>query len=421
VNWAALACKWPRWPLAASGKPSPVLLATKVGKDMGGDHTGLSRRWIRQAVEDSLRRLQTDRIDLYQAHDDDAGTPLEETLAAFAELIAEGKVRAIGASNYTAPRLQEALATSARLGLPRYERLQPLYNLMDRAAYEADLEQLCRREGLGVINFYGLASGFLTGKYRSEAGLAKSARGARCKAYLTARGRRVLAALDAIAQTHGATPAQVALAWQIARPGLTAPIASATSTAQWAELAGAAQLQLAAADIQALNDASAARCPLAWLTHRTSADRPIAGPHDGLPAGAKRPGQGCDGFSTGQPLVQRLPLQGAQALGPAQRFTFRFRTRKPGLRALDQQVAFKLRHSGDHPHGHLASGAGEVHAAQGQAMHAHPQLRQGLHGHAHVHGVAPQPVELGHYQHIAGLQLVQQASKSLALGGGHRP
>ena len=164
-------------------------------------------------------------------------------MAAFAELIAEGKVRAIGASNYTAPRLQEALATSARLGLPRYESLQPLYNLMDRAAYEADLEPLCRQEGLGVINFYGLASGFLTGKYRSEADLAKSARGARCKAYLTARGHRVLAALDAIAQTHHATPAQVALAWQIARPGLTAPIASATSTAQWAELASAARLQ----------------------------------------------------------------------------------------------------------------------------------------------------------------------------------
>lgn len=248
----ALIGKW----LAASGKRDRALIATKVGKDMGGDHIGLSRRWIRQAVEDSLRRLRTDRIDLYQAHDDDAGTPQEETLTAFAELIAEGKVRAIGASNYTAPRLAEALDTSARLGLPRFESLQPLYNLMDRAAYEAELEPLCRAQGLGVINFYGLASGFLTGKYRSEADLSKSTRGARCKAYLTSRGHRVLAVLDAIAQTHQATPAQVALAWQIARPGLTAPIASATSAAQWAELAGAARLRLSTADIQALNEAS---------------------------------------------------------------------------------------------------------------------------------------------------------------------
>ena len=198
--------------LAASGKRDRVLIATKVGKDMGGGNTGLSRRWIRQAVDDSLRRLQTDRIDLYQSHDDDAGTPLEESLSAFGELINEGKVRAIGASNYGAPRLAEALATSARLGLPRYESLQPLYNLMDRAPYEAELEPLCRAEGIGVINFFGLAKGFLTGKYRSEADLAKSPRGAGCKGYLTERGHRVLAALDATAQAHNATPAQVALA-----------------------------------------------------------------------------------------------------------------------------------------------------------------------------------------------------------------
>jgi aryl-alcohol dehydrogenase-like predicted oxidoreductase len=245
-----------RW-LAAGGKRDRVLIATKVGMDLGGDHIGLSRRWIRQAVEDSLRRLQTDHIDLYQAHTDDAGTPLEETLAAFAELITEGKVRAIGASNYTAPRLAEALATSLRMGVPRYESLQPLYNLMDRAVYESDLEPLCRAQGLGVINFYGLASGFLTGKYRRETDLAKSPRGASCKRYLTERGHRVLAALDALAETHNATPAQVALAWQIARPGLTAPIASATSTVQWAELAKAARLTLSATDIHALNEASA--------------------------------------------------------------------------------------------------------------------------------------------------------------------
>ncbi len=239
-----------------AGKRDKVLIATKVGKDMGGDKIGLSRRWIRQAVDESLRRLRTDHIDLYQSHDDDAKTPLEETLGAYAELIKEGKLRAIGASNHTAPRLAEALTVSERLGLPRYETLQPLYNLMDRAAYEAELEPLCRAQGLGVINFFGLARGFLTGKYRSEADLGKSPRGAGCKGYLNPRGDRVLAALDALAQTHKATPAQVALAWQIARPGLTAPICSATSTAQWAELAGAARLALSAADIAALNAAS---------------------------------------------------------------------------------------------------------------------------------------------------------------------
>ncbi len=243
--------------LAASGKRDQVLIATKVGKDMGNGNTGLSRRWIRQAVHDSLRRLQTDQIDLYQSHDDDANTPLEESAAAFAELIAEGKVRAIGASNFSAPRLAEALAVSAGLGLPRYECLQPLYNLMDRAAYEAELEPLCRAQGLGVINFFGLARGFLTGKYRSEADLAKSPRGAGIKGYLNPRGHRVLAALDAAAQAHNATPAQVALAWQIHRPGLTAPICSATSTTQWAELAGAARLVLSAATLAALDGASA--------------------------------------------------------------------------------------------------------------------------------------------------------------------
>ena len=245
-----------KW-LKKTGKRGQVVIATKVGKDMGDGRKGLSRRWIRQAVEDSLRRLRTDRIDLYQSHDDDANTPLEETLGAYAELIAEGKVRAIGASNYSAPRLAEALAVSATLGLPRYETLQPLYNLMDRAAYEAELEPLCRAQGIGVINFFGLARGFLSGKYRSEADLGKSPRGGGVKGYLTDRGQRVLAALDALAQAKNATPAQVALAWQIARPGLTAPIASATTVAQWQELAAAARLALAPADIAKLNAASA--------------------------------------------------------------------------------------------------------------------------------------------------------------------
>lgn len=245
-----------RW-LKASGRRDRIVLATKVGKPMGPGQSGLSRAYIRSAVEASLRRLQTDHIDLYQSHDDDAATPLEETMSAFAELIREGKVRAIGASNFSAPRLAEALATSARLSLPRYECLQPHYNLVERAVYEDALEPLCRAEGLGVINFFGLARGFLTGKYRSEADLGKSPRGGGVKGYLNARGLRILAALDALAETHHATPAQVALAWTIARPGLTAPIASATSVAQWTELAAAARLRLDAAAIEALNQASA--------------------------------------------------------------------------------------------------------------------------------------------------------------------
>lgn len=244
-----------RW-LRASGKRDRIVLATKVGKAMGPGQSGLSRRHIRSAVEASLRRLQTDRIDLYQSHDDDPATPLEETLAAYAELIREGKVRAIGASNFSAPRLALALETSERLGLPRYETLQPLYNLYDRACYEAELEPLCRAQGLGVIPFYGLAKGFLTGKYRSEADLGKSPRGAGVKDYLNPRGMRILAALDTEAAGSGSTPAQVALAWQMARPGLTAPIASATSLAQWREIAAAANLGLSAAAIARLDEAS---------------------------------------------------------------------------------------------------------------------------------------------------------------------
>jgi aryl-alcohol dehydrogenase-like predicted oxidoreductase len=245
-----------RW-LKKSGKRDRVLIATKVGKEMGEGRVGLSRRWIRQAVHDSLARLQTDRIDLYQSHDDDQGTPLEETLGAFAELIHEGKVRAIGASNYSAPRLAQALAVSARLGLPRYESLQPLYNLCDRAPYEDELEPLVRAENIGVINFYGLAKGFLSGKYRSEADLGKSPRGAGVKGYLNARGFAILEALDAVAAEQRATSAAVALAWQIARNGITAPIASATSVAQWEQLAQAARLVLGGAQIERLDRASA--------------------------------------------------------------------------------------------------------------------------------------------------------------------
>ena len=244
-----------KW-LKQSGKRNRIVLATKVGKEMGPGQVGLSGACIRSAVEASLRRLQTDCIDLYQSHDDDSGTPLEETLAAYAGLIRAGKVRAIGASSYSAARLQEALATSGRLGLPRYECLQPMYNLCDRAPYEAELEPLCRREGLGVINFWGLARGFLTGKYRSEADLSKSPRGAGITDYLNPRGFRILAALDAVAEENHATPAQVALAWQMARPGLTAPIASATSVRQFEELTGAAALTLSLDAMRRLNDAS---------------------------------------------------------------------------------------------------------------------------------------------------------------------
>ncbi|NDZ11778.1 alcohol dehydrogenase [Variovorax sp. WS11] len=246
-----------KW-LRQGGKRNQVVLATKVGKPMGDNKKGLSPAYIRQAVDASLKRLQTDHIDLYQSHDDDADTPLADTLGAFAELIQAGKVRAIGASNYSAPRLAEALDVAERQGLPRYESLQPLYNLCDRAVFEEALEPLCLERGVGVINFYALAAGFLTGKYRSEADAAKSARGASTtKKYLNPRGLRILAALDEVAKTRGATPGQVALAWQIARPAITAPIASATSAGQLDELVAAAQLSLDAEGIALLDEASA--------------------------------------------------------------------------------------------------------------------------------------------------------------------
>ncbi len=246
-----------KW-LRRGGKRDRVILATKVGKPMGEGLSGLSRNYIRSAVEASLRRLQTDVIDLYQSHDDDRSTPLEESLAAFGELIKEGKIRAIGASNYDADRLSAALAVSKANGLARYESLQPLYNLVERAAYEDALEKVCLEHGLGVINFYALASGFLTGKYRSSADLGKSARGGGAKKYLNAQGLAVLDALDAVAAPLGATPGQVALAWQMARPSITAPIASATSVAQLDELVGAARLVLDAEAMKLIDRASAA-------------------------------------------------------------------------------------------------------------------------------------------------------------------
>jgi aryl-alcohol dehydrogenase-like predicted oxidoreductase len=243
--------------LKASGKRRQVVIATKVGMKMGSGEQGLSRDWIMREVEASLRRLQTDVIDLYQAHKDDETVPLEETLGAFAELVKAGKVRAIGASNYSAPRLKQALEVSAREGLPRYETLQPLYNMMDRKVFEEALGPLCRAEGIGVINYYALASGFLSGKYRSEADFGKSKRGGNMGKYLTPRGHKVLAALDAVAAELAATPAQVAIAWLLAKPVVTAPIASATSAEQLDDLLRATALGLSPAQVAALDAASA--------------------------------------------------------------------------------------------------------------------------------------------------------------------
>lgn len=245
-----------KW-LKRSGNREKVIIATKVGNDMGPGKKGLSRPRILSAVEESLSRLQTDYIDLYQSHTDDAETPLEETLGAYAELIRQGKVRAIGASNYKADRLAAALDLSKKNGLPRYESLQPHYSLVERADYESELAPLCVKEGLGVINYFPLASGFLTGKYRSEADLKNSARGQFVKKYLNDKGLKVIAALDGVAKKHRATLAQVSLAWCLKRPGITAPIVSATSLEQLQDLLGAVNLELDRASIEILNQASA--------------------------------------------------------------------------------------------------------------------------------------------------------------------
>jgi aryl-alcohol dehydrogenase-like predicted oxidoreductase len=245
-----------RW-LRARGKRDDVVLATKVGSSMGGDRKGLSKGYITRAVEDSLLRLQTDYIDLYQAHRDDPNTPLETTLETFDALIKSGKVRAIGASNYTGARLDEALRVSTQTGLPRFQTLQPLYNLYDRANYEADLEAVCISGALGVMPYFSLASGFLTGKYRSKQDLKKSKRGAFIESKLNERGLRILAALDEVCAELQSTPTRVALAWLLARPSITAPIASATSLSQLEELFASTRLQLSAAAIERLNRASA--------------------------------------------------------------------------------------------------------------------------------------------------------------------
>jgi aryl-alcohol dehydrogenase-like predicted oxidoreductase len=239
------------------GKRDQVVIATKVGSEIPGQGKGLSRAWIMRQAEASLQRLQTDHIDLYQSHRDDPNTPVEETLEAYAQLIQQGKVRVIGCSNFTAERVQESLAASRKHAWPRYESLQPHYNLAQREAYETTLEQLALKEKLGVIPYYSLASGFLTGKYRSEADLSKSPRGQAVKKYLNDRGFRILQTLDHAAERHQATPAQVALAWLMARPSITAPIASATSVEQLNDLAAATRLELDGASVEQLNDSSA--------------------------------------------------------------------------------------------------------------------------------------------------------------------
>ena len=234
-----------------------LVIATKLGMAMGPQRKGLSRAYMRSAVEASLSRLRTDYIDLYQAHEDDAQTPMEETLAAFAELVKEGKVRVIGASNFTAPRLAQALSLSEKLGLPRYESLQPLYNLYDRDQFEPELAALTREKSVGVIPYYSLAAGFLSGKYRTPDDVASGARASRvAQRYLNERGKRVLAGLDQAAKATGRTQAQIALAWLLSHDEITAPIASATTLAQLAELAPAAGIVLDAATRGALDEAS---------------------------------------------------------------------------------------------------------------------------------------------------------------------
>jgi aryl-alcohol dehydrogenase-like predicted oxidoreductase len=244
-----------KW-LRARGNRARVILATKVGWLMPPDHKGLSKANIVRAVENSLRRLQTDYIDLHQSHVDDADTPLEETLGAFGDLIRQGKVRALGASNYSAARLSQALDLADRDGLPRYDSLQPLYNLYDRSVFEDELEAVCVKRGVGAITYFSLASGFLSGKYRSEQDLAGRARGPRVEKYLNPRGMAILAALDEVAAAYGTTQASVALAWLMGRPGVTAPIASATTSSQLQAIIAAGNLKLDAASVERLNQAS---------------------------------------------------------------------------------------------------------------------------------------------------------------------
>ena len=241
----------------ARGNRDRIIVVTKVGSPMGQGKEGLSARYIEEAVEASLKRLQTDVIDLYLSHWPDMATPIEETLGAYQRLIEKGKIRWCGASNLNVTLLEAALMAAKARGGPRYEVLQPEYNLADRAEFESGVAELCQREEIGVITYFSLAKGFLSGKYRNEADLAKSPRGGGVKAYLNPRGFRILDALEAVASRNKAKPAEVALAWVMARPGVTAPIASATSVEQVDSLVRATELTLSANDIAALNEASA--------------------------------------------------------------------------------------------------------------------------------------------------------------------
>jgi aryl-alcohol dehydrogenase-like predicted oxidoreductase len=242
--------------LARSGKRDKMILATKVGWEMGDGRMGLAPDYIMEQAEDSLRRLQTDHIDVYFAHKDDPDTPLTDTLRAFQSLVEQGKARVIGASNYTGARLREALETSRRHHLESYQVLQPLYNLLEREPYESDLAPVVQEYGLGVTPYFGLAGGFLTGKYRSESDVKNTPRGGMAAKYMNDRGRAVLEALDEVARQYRSTPARVALAWLIARPGITAPIASVSNENQLVDLVEAAALDLDQVAMEKLNAAS---------------------------------------------------------------------------------------------------------------------------------------------------------------------
>ncbi len=241
--------------LASRGNRDRIVLFTKVGMEMP-DGQGLSASWIEQSIENSLRRLQTDYVDVYFSHIHDNDVPVEETLQAYDKLIRAGKVRTIGASNHTAEQLDAALKAADNNSLPRYRVLQPEYNLHDRASYDGPLRDLAMQQGMGVVTYFSLASGFLSGKYRSDADLGKSARGGAIERYLTPRGMQILDALDEVAETHNATPAEVALAWLMARPGVTAPIASATRIQQLDSLIRSSQLALTDRDLSRLDQAS---------------------------------------------------------------------------------------------------------------------------------------------------------------------
>ncbi len=244
-----------KW-MKASANRDKIVLATKAGMDMGQGKTDVTKKYILKAAEDSLKRLQTDYIDLYQTHKDDEATPVEEAMEAYAQLIKEGKVRCIGASNFSAARLTEALEASKNKGLPKYQTLQPLYNLYDRAVFEKELEPICVKNTISVISYFSLGAGFLTGKYRSEADLSKSVRGARAKMYLNAKGFAILKVLDELAAKYKAPLSSIAIAWLLTRPSVTAPIASATTIEQLNGLIKGVQIQLSKEDVVLLNEVS---------------------------------------------------------------------------------------------------------------------------------------------------------------------